>query len=441
MPFRSSKVLLPIAIILGAVVIAAGLFFSKPAPKVVSNEQVPLLVDAIEVAKEDVQISVRAQGTVMPRTATTLVAEVSGRVVKVADNFKVGAYFKSGDPLLYIDERDYKAQLKRAEAAVASAQSLLATEKGRAEVAYQDWLKYRSSVKRSDAANDLALRKPQLAEAQAQLDSATADLEHARDQMERTVIRAPYDGLVRSKQVDIGQYVNIGTQLADTFAVDVAELRLAIPQHKLAYLELPTLSASDRPITPAVKLYAEIGDSLYQWSAKVVRTESVFDERSRSLFAVAEITDPYGIETPREAALRIGTFVEAQISGRTFKDLVVLPRRILRAGNRIWVIDQKNQLQNRTVSVLRTDGTDIYVTSGLDNGERVCASTIPAAIPGTKVRIAKQTPSNQSPPASDETLPEIDPPRSEPSIDVAPATTPRSPDKSATAPAAGDETV
>lgn len=406
MSTKYSKIITPIAILAVATVLAVAFVLSRPAPKIIDNKPAPLLVDAIQAIKEDIKVSVRTQGTVGPRTETTLVAEVSGRIVEVADHFSVGGYFRKGEVLLGIDQRDYVAAVKRAEANVASARSQLASEKGRSEVAYQDWVKYRSTVKRSEAATDLALRKPQLEEAQAGLDSAMAELDHARVQLDRTKIRAPYDGLFAAKKVDIGQYVNAGTALADIFAIDRAELRMALPEHKLNYLELPTLAQPDLNVEPEVDLFAEVGDELQHWQAKLVRTEGVFDDRTRVLFAVAEIIDPYGIHQQRSQELRMGTFVEARIEGRVINDLVVLPRQLLRAGNRIWIIDQQNRLRNRKVSVLRTDGSEIYVTSGLDEGELVCASTITGAVPGTEVRIAETTPSNKDRgPRQQETVP------------------------------------
>ena len=410
----------PLAIILLASAIATGLYLNRPEPEQVEVTQRTLLVNAIKAVKQDVRVSVRAQGIITPRTETILIAEVSGRVIEVSEQFKVGGYFNKGDTLLGIDPRDYKADLKRAEAAVASAKSNLASEQGRAEVAYNDWLKYKSSVQRSQAANDLSLRKPQLIDAEAKLASANADLDTARDQLDRTTIRAPYSGLVRSKQVDVGQYVNVGTTLAETFAIDFAELRMALPENKLNYLELPTLADRDLNVYPKVTLFAEIGGELREWQGKIVRTEGVFDDRSRVLFAVAEIDDPYGLTHPQAEELRIGTFVDARIEGRLISDLVALPRHLLRAGNQIWIIDEQQRLQNRQVSILRTEGHDIYVTSGLNEGELVCLSNISGAIPGTKVRISTVTSSHLSP--EDQTVPEK-PAEKEGSLNLAPADT------------------
>ncbi|MEH6910636.1 MAG: efflux RND transporter periplasmic adaptor subunit [Oceanicoccus sp.] len=404
MSLNYRKLLTPFLIVAVSIAIAIALFFNRPAPEQTISKERSLLINAARVVKQDIRISVRAQGTITPRTETTMIAEVSGRIMEVSDEFKAGGFFEEGDVLLKIDQRDYLAAVKRTQAAVASAESNLATERGRAEVAQQEQEKYKSRAKRSLAANDLALRKPQLADAKANLESALANLDNAKDQLDRTTIRAPYEGLVRSKQVDIGQYVNVGAALAKTFAVDFAELRMALPENKLNYMELPTLAERDIATQPLVDLYAEIGETLHQWQGHIVRTEGVFDERSRALFVVAEINDPYGLHNQHPEELRIGTFVDARIEGRLMKGLVVLPRYILRTGNQLWVIDDQSRLQNRKVTVLRTEGSDIYVTNGLNEGEIVSLSSIGTAVPGTKVDISTVSPTDQS--TEDPTLPE-----------------------------------
>lgn len=373
-------------LILGvASAIAVALYWNRPEPVKVATETHSLLVDVAEVVKQDVPITIASQGTVEPRTQTTLIAEVAGRVVEVSPKFKAGGFFSAGEMLLQIDPRDYQAELKRAESAVASARSNLALEKGRAEVAYRDWRKYSNGVTRNADADALAQRKPQLAEAQARLDSAEADLARARDDLDRTTIRLPYDGMIRSKVVDIGQYVSLGTQLGEAFTVDRVEVRLPLPDDRLSYLNLPALDESQTAVIP-VTLRAQLGDDEHRWQARLVRTEGVLDERSRVLFAVAEVEDPYGLVEERDVPLRVGTFVQAEITGKTLSDIVVLPRHVLRTGNQVWVVDDNNRLVNRSVRLLRTDGELAYIHRGLEDGERVSLSAIPQAVAGTEVR-------------------------------------------------------
>jgi multidrug efflux pump subunit AcrA (membrane-fusion protein) len=121
-----------------------------------------------------------------------------------------------------------------------------------------------------------------------------------------------------------------------------------------------------------------------------VRTEGVLDERSRVLFVVAEINDPYRLDNPGET-LMMGSFVKAEISGKQIDELIAIPRYILRAGNKVWVLDKEQKLANRDVKTLRTEGKLVYVYEGLDNGDLICLSTIPNAVAGTKVKINHQS--------------------------------------------------
>jgi multidrug efflux pump subunit AcrA (membrane-fusion protein) len=185
----------------------------------------------------------------------------------------------------------------------------------------------------SKAASDLALRKPQLAEAIANLDFARAELDKREGDLDRTVIRAPYDGMVRQKRADIGQYVALGTQLAVTFAIDVAEVRLPLPDRELPFLELSNLRL-DPASRPEVHLFAEIGGVKHVWTGKIVRTEGVFDERSRVLYVVAQIADPYNQQEKKwSTPLRMGTFVQASISGNVAENIIRLPRSVLQSGS------------------------------------------------------------------------------------------------------------
>jgi len=368
------------------------MYLNRPPSVLAEPEQYVVTIDVAEVVKEDIRIPIQAQGTVTPVRQTSIISEVKGRVVEVSENFNVGNFVSKGDVLLRIDPRDYQTQLLRAQAAVASAESTLAQEKGRAQVAKQEWSKLPKGAQRSREAKDLYLRIPQLEQAEAQLLAATADLDTARNNLERTIISAPYDALIRSKRSDLGQFVSPGTTLADIFSVDYAEVRLAIPQSKLAYLDLPGIGAYDGSDSN-VDLYTDVAGDINHWQGQLNRTEGVFDERSRVLFTVVRIEDPYALKNiaAQIAPLRIGTFVNASISGKKLEGLVVLPRHILRAGNLLWVINNNMKLQNRKVTILRTGGDYIYVSSGLENGDLVSLTSVGAAFSGAAVKIVSQT--------------------------------------------------
>ena len=377
----------------GASAISAALYFTRPAAEIAVPEESVVTVDVAEVVKQNVRIEVQAQGTVTPVQETTILAEVKGRIIEVAEAFHVGGFVSRGEVLLRIDPRDYQTSLLHAQAALESAESMLVQEKGRAQVALREWEKLPKNSQRTEEAKSLYLRKPQLEEADANLLAAQADLNTARDNLERTIIRAPYDALIRQKQTDLGQFVGPGTPLADIFSVETAEVRLPIPQSKLDYLELPGLEGYENG--SAIDLYTDVSGDIKHWSARLHRTEGVFDERSRVLFTVARIDDPYGLRHPDRLPLRVGTFVNANIEGRELSDVVVLPRYILRAGGYVWVVDESMHLRNRKVTSLRTGGDQIYISAGLADGDLVSLTSLDASFAGVKAEIMSSVPSDQ----------------------------------------------
>lgn len=388
-----SKKLLPLILLAGASAASYVMYLNRPPSQITEPVYVPVTIDAAQVVKEEIQIPIQAQGTVRPLRETSLVSEVNGSIVETSPAFNVGGYLSKGDVLLRIDPRNYQTRLLQAQAALESANSSLAQEKGRAQVALGEWKKLPSGSQRSDAARDLYLRKPQMEQAQAQSLAAMADLNTARDDLERTIIRAPYDALISAKTSELGQYVGIGSALATIFSVDYAEVRLAVPQSRLAYIDLPGLGAEQSTGT-RVDLYTDVSGTVKHWSARIHRTEGSFDDRSRVLFTVARVEDPYAMTNTEKEPLRVGTFVNANIEGKKQADLVALPRYILRAGNLIWVVDENMQLRNRKLAILRTGGETMYVTSGLENGDLVSLTALDNTFSGATVNIVSTTPTN-----------------------------------------------
>jgi RND family efflux transporter MFP subunit len=390
---RKKQIIFSVVMLAGSAAITTLLYLNRAPADIAEPEHVPISIDVAEVVKQSLRIPVQAQGTVSPLQETAILSEVNGRIIEVSPSFTVGGFVSKDDILLRIDPRDYETNLLRAEASVKSAESNLAQEKGRALVAEREWQKLPKDSQRSQAAKDLYLRKPQLDQAQSQMLAAQADLNTARDNLERSIIRAPYDALIKAKHSELGQFVAAGSPLADIFSVEYAEIRLPIPQNKLEYLELPSVSGTYGGA--AIDLYTDVGGEVKHWYARLHRTEGVFDERSRVLYAVARIEDPYALHHPDREPLRIGTFVNADIEGRELNDIVPLPRHIMRAGNYLWVIDESGHLRNRQVTLLRTGGNLVYVSAGLDDGDLVSLTALDSSFDGSKVQVQTSTPTDR----------------------------------------------
>jgi RND family efflux transporter MFP subunit len=382
------KFMLPLFLIIGSVLVVIALASwqkSKSAERKPDTEKA-VLVETIDAEVVSLNFTVNSQGTVRPRTETTLVSEVSGKIVSVAPEFVAGGFFRAGQQLLQIDPSDYETALKRAEAALASRVARLADETARSEQALRDW----KNMGKQGQPSDLVLRKPQVADAKANVSAAEADVQKARRDLERTSISLPYDGLVKQKAVDIGQYVTLGTRLGVTFAIDTAEVRLPLTHDDLNYLDLPSeteVRNNDKPFPP-VTLSAQNGDGVSQWQARIIRTEGVVDETSRVIYAVAQVVDPYGVlGQSHQQELKIGTFVNAEIQGLPAYNVVVLPRYVLRADNTVLTANADNELEILPVTVLRAEPKKVYLSGGIEGGTRVVITTLDAPVPGTKLAI------------------------------------------------------
>ncbi len=379
------KYLLPLIIIAAAVAIAWGMFAARPEASRTPPEPPALLVEVGTISHQLVTYEVRSQGTVAPRTQTTLVAEAQGQIVEVSDSFVSGGFFRQGDVLVRIDPRNYASAVKRARANVARAATQLETESAMAGYAKEDYERLRRARPGTGPASDLALRKPQMKQAIAELQSAEADLEKAQGDLDRTIIRAPYDGLVREKLADVGQYVNTGSQLGVTFAVDVAEVRLPVTQSDLRFLEVDRIrNAQAIPVT----LRADLGGQTFTWQGEIDRSEGVFDTRSRVLYLVAQIKDPYDMAGQGRTPLLMGTFVDATVQGRNAGRLALIPRHTLQSGNTLWMVDEAQKIQPREVTVARRDEHFVYISGGVEDGEQFCLTPVDQPLPGMQVRVA-----------------------------------------------------
>jgi RND family efflux transporter MFP subunit len=339
-------------------------------------------VEVVEVAPRPLTLNVVTQGTVQPRTQTVLTPEVSGRIVAVSPHFVAGGFFREGEVLLEIDPSDYEAAVARAEAEVARQSVLLTQEQARSDQARRDW----EAMGRGDP-NELTLRVPQMNEARANLRSAEAALATARRNLERTRVRAPYDGLVREKRADVGQYVGSNAELGSIFATDYAEIRLPLADEDLAYLELPVVfGAQEAQAGPPVVLEGRYAGRPHTWPARIVRTEGTVDPASRLVYAVARVEDPYNRQTPGHGVpLPVGLFVRASIQGISLPDAIVLPRQTLRERNQLFVVTPGNTINVREVDVLRADSRDIVLTGGVAAGERVALSALEFVTEGMQV--------------------------------------------------------
>ncbi|WP_082796651.1 efflux RND transporter periplasmic adaptor subunit [Vibrio cidicii] len=326
---------------------------------VVEEKKVESKQPTVEVAglfPTNHRVLITSHGELVPFEVTRLSAQVSGEVTSWHANFVSGGIVKRGEVLFTIESDNYEAAVLQAEAALASAQATLIEERAKAKVAEKQ------ASKLSDKqVSDLYLRKPQLLSAEAQVKSAQAALKRAKRDLQNCKVIAPYDALVVSRNLGVGQFISAGSEVAVLNNIEAGEIHLPIAGFDSAFLpeKLSDLNA----------LVTLDGIQKTQREGKVVRDQGLIDSATRMTNVVVRISDPYGINS-KQPAIKFGSYVEVNFAGKELKHIYRLPQELV--NNRtVWVVDENNELQPRTVNVLRAEGEFMLIAEGIEQSDQL----------------------------------------------------------------------
>ncbi|MDA0693537.1 MAG: efflux RND transporter periplasmic adaptor subunit [Proteobacteria bacterium] len=356
----------------------------KPEPTALA-EPPPIPVQTVVASPQSERLWITTQGTVEPTIATRLSAEVSGQVLEVSNNFVEGGFFRKGDILLEVQATQYQLALARAQSQLAAAEQRLAEEQGRALQAKREWRDLGS-----ESANALFLREPQLSAAKASLEAAKFEVQKAEQDLDKTRIRAPFDGRVRQKLADLGQYIGVGMSVADVYSTDQMRVKLPLTDRQLSLIDVGVLE-SDLMAPEPVTIAAQVAGASWEWSGQLIGTSADVDTRSRVHYAIVTVSDPFGLtDDAEQPPLTPGLFVSARIQGKMINNVTRLPREAVRTDGTIRWVDQQQLVQERPVQLLHSDGREAWVNN-LPQGLEVVVSMPSTVLLGTRV-IAQRAP-------------------------------------------------
>ncbi len=373
--------------VLPLLVLAAGYGFYQYMvnnPPIIEQQPVEAhypTVEVITAQPQTVTLAVQSQGTVRPRSEMTLKPEVAGRVTWISEKLVNGGVFDAGDKLLELDATDYQTELATSKTAQLRAEAEF-------NHASQEYRRIRALQKKNLASRaqvDDIGRRLKLAEAQRQ--EADIRLKQAQTNIERTTLLAPFTGRVRSENVDLGQFLSRGEAIATLYASDYYEVHLPIGIEQFVYLDIPpgTRGVLPEDRTLPVTITGNIGDAAYHWPGRLERTEGEIDAKTRLVYGVVRVAN---VHADGLVPLLVGMFVKASIQGRSLDNIVTLPRSALRDDNQVLVIDDNSRLRYRTVEVLRLQGDEVLIKSGLNAGEVVCVTPLQVVVDGMRVNTA-----------------------------------------------------
>jgi RND family efflux transporter MFP subunit len=332
-------------------------------------------------------VTIKGEGTVKPMREIQLVPEVNGKIIYVSPSLVDGGEFKKGEVLLRIDPLDYQLAVTLARARIKDSESKLKFAEEEAAAAKEEWDLLNKGG--ADAGKDppaLVAKEPQLAAARARLEADRADLRKAKLNLERTNIRAPFNGRVAAENVDIGQYVGTAQNLAVLFSTDAAQIVVPFEDENLFWFHVPGFTPGSGP-GARVDVRSRFAGVDSVWKGRVVRAEGKLDERTRMVDVVIRVDKPYATRPPLVA----GLFVTVEIQGRTLENSALIPRAALRDDNQVWVVDNSGKLTFRDVEVARMTTAAAVIQSGISTGDMVVVSSLKAVTDGMQVRIIKDS--------------------------------------------------
>ena len=374
----------------------------QKSPQKEEQEVLAPLVIVERFKPKDIQMVISAYGTVSPKVEVDVVPEVSGKVVSINPELQTGGLIPAGEQILRIDERDYKFAVQQAQALVADAQVRYDIEAAEADVARREWEALHPGTEPN---SPLVLRQSQVRQAKAALESAKAQLATAQLRLERTSLSLPFDALIISEKVDLGQYMVAGQPVAVAYGIDDVEIQVPLEDDELAWFDVfrssGALNGSRalRMKTPAV-VKADFAGAEHTWNGYVTRTTGQVDKMSRMIFVVVEVPKPLDFSENRPPLLP-GIFAEVQIQGKMLKNALAVPRDAIHESNKVWMV-KDDRLYIKVLDIVRADKDFAYARADINQNATIVTSSLDTVMEGMEVRtqleqtaVAKQL--NQDP--------------------------------------------
>ncbi|WP_421850097.1 efflux RND transporter periplasmic adaptor subunit [Marinomonas sp.] len=317
----------------------------KPLPE---KKEEALDISVVSVNASSHKATIKASGIANPRYKLTLNSKVSGEVAKVSDHLEAGQRVKKGDILVSLNNKELNSAVANAKKTLASAELALKEEMRQGDQARAEW---KAAGFKGDPDSDLVLRVPQLANAQAEVDSAKATLLEAQDNLKHTQIVAPFDALVISRNISPGSYLSSGGEVATLYSTDRAEITINLASTDWQKLpDMKTLLNRTSVIIHSI-------DSNDQWQGRVIGIDQHIDTTTRMRSLIVGVDSPLDQTPP----LLPGSFVTTQLEGKAIANLWKLPSTALSQKSEIWYVNDEKRLDAFDTTPFFVDSQSIYI--------------------------------------------------------------------------------
>ena len=389
------RLLLPLVVIVAGILITQHLLETGPQAKPMPKMKNATVVNTLPVTFGIYKTSVDAMGIVTAAQLVALRPQVSGNVMSISENLLPGGKFEKGDNLLQLDQRDYALSVRQQESAVAQAKSDLDLEEGNQIVARRELALLGEQV--SEVEEKLMLRQPQLNNLQIALEIAEAKYEQAKLNLDRTEVRAPFNGIVQTQDVNIGTWVSTSTSVATLIGSDKYWVEVSVPEDQLKWISFPQ-GEEQRGSTVKILNPAAWEEGSFR-QGRVIQLMPALESQGRMARLLIEVSDPLALEHENQGKpqLLVGSFVRVVIDGQTIPEVLDLSREYLRDGKNLWVLGDDGTLDVREVSVIFKNRENVLINAGISEGENIIVSSIAAPVEGMKLSQADASAERQDP--------------------------------------------
>ena len=385
---RILKALLPFAVLGAGLGIAGFLVVNAPKPEPDDVVIPPKVVETLEAQPGAHRVRVPAMGIVRAEREVTLIPEVQGVIVQQSENLVDGGLVKVGSPLVRLDSRDLATQLKLTESELAQARLAVREETQQKRVAAAEWRDLPEDF--SEESREYVMREPHLDAAKARVSSVRDRIKKAKRDMGKTILRAPFDGVVVSESADLGQLVGPGSPVARIAGIDRFWVQVSIPVSQLQFIDVPGINAIGDVGSKAS--VAQPGATAEEpREGRVLRVLPSVEERGRMAQVLVAVDDPLGLKLPpgeRLTPLLVGTYVQLEIEGKVLENVVPIPRKALRDDEHVFVVGKDGTLETRNIEIAWRERGRVLVEKGLEAGDRVVVTPLPMATDGMKVDVS-----------------------------------------------------
>jgi multidrug efflux system membrane fusion protein len=410
------QTLLAGAILFGAYKGMQQLILTKAEVPTRQAREIVYTVETAPVEIRDHAPTLNLYGEIRAARTADLRALVAGEIIRVNPDLEAGATLDAGAELVEIDPFQYRgavtearANLTEARAGLVEARGRVATEEGNVEraleqLAFAERDVDRASQLRESGAvtertlderslivsqrkqavdqrrNALAVERARVDQQQAAIERLEWRLAQAEKNLSDTVLKAPFDAVVREENAAVGRLVNVNDVIAALYDRNALEVRLTLSDNQYGRI----LADGGKVIGRPVEVLWYIGGEPVRYEGEIVRVGADVALARGGIDAFASVR-----VTPDQPALRPGAFVEVRVADRTYENSARIPEAALYGTDHVYVMEEGRTVR-REVRPVAFDGTHLIVEGDLASGDTLIVTRLDEAGEGVRVAEPKQ---------------------------------------------------